>query len=193
VAAGGSPLAVAVSPDGKSAYVANQTGGPVGRVSQYSIHPRTGKLSPKSPATVAVGEVLEGVAVAPDADVSVKLGAPVSVKRGSWLTYTIVIANRGPSSAWRVALRDVLPYGTQFQSKSATSGHCTAPKTGTKGGTVTCKLGKLKRGNSPEVHIAVKVTANATQGAIINGATSQASRRTLRRNNKNHTHTKVKK
>jgi hypothetical protein len=40
---------VAVSPDGRSAYVVNDLDG---TVSQYTIDPATGALSPKSPPTV---------------------------------------------------------------------------------------------------------------------------------------------
>ena len=50
VAAGSGPIAVALSPDGTSAYVANAEGG----VSQYTVA-ANGTLSPKTPATVATG------------------------------------------------------------------------------------------------------------------------------------------
>ncbi len=67
VAAGTTPVGVAVTPDGKSAYVTN-FGGDVGgdTVSQYTIDPVSGALSPKSPASVATGVNPEGVAVTPD-------------------------------------------------------------------------------------------------------------------------------
>jgi hypothetical protein len=42
------------------------------------------------------------VAVTPDTDVSVKLSAPSSVKRGS---NTIKVANLGPSNAGKVTLK----------------------------------------------------------------------------------------
>ena len=52
--------AVAVNPDGKSAYVPNIF---ANTVSQYSIDPSTGALSPKTPATVPAGEGPDGIAV----------------------------------------------------------------------------------------------------------------------------------
>ncbi len=66
VAADSEPLAVAVTPDGRSVYVTN-----AGRntVSQYTVDPSTGALSPKVPATVATGPSQTGpagVAVTPD-------------------------------------------------------------------------------------------------------------------------------
>ena len=56
-------VAVAVSPDGKSAYVVNNGDH---TVSQYTMNASTGKLSPKSPATVSTGSDPGGLAVTPD-------------------------------------------------------------------------------------------------------------------------------
>jgi DNA-binding beta-propeller fold protein YncE len=70
VAAGKHPHGIAISPDGKSAYVANhgpeETGKNTGTVSQYSIDPLTGKLSAKEPATVTAGERPAAIAITPD-------------------------------------------------------------------------------------------------------------------------------
>ncbi|HEX3801777.1 MAG TPA: hypothetical protein VHV75_02955 [Solirubrobacteraceae bacterium] len=54
VASGPFPNAIAVSPNG-NAYVvdAAAVGTPANEISQYSINPITGDLTPKSPATVA--------------------------------------------------------------------------------------------------------------------------------------------
>src|SRR5437588_9700604 len=60
VAAGSLPVGVAVTPDGKSAYVTNLASG---SVSQYDIDALTGALSPKTPATVAAGTKPFGIAV----------------------------------------------------------------------------------------------------------------------------------
>jgi DNA-binding beta-propeller fold protein YncE len=75
------PFEIAVSPDGRSAYVTNfATGRPTDTVSQFDVDPLTGALSPKTPASVAAGSRPSGIAVTADgtsayvADVS----APVS-------------------------------------------------------------------------------------------------------------------
>jgi 6-phosphogluconolactonase len=63
---GGEPEGVAVSPDGRSAYVVN--GGFVrggGSIAQYSVG-ADGALSPKTPAGFQAGSVPVGVAVSPD-------------------------------------------------------------------------------------------------------------------------------
>ena len=57
VATDQTPVHIAVSPDGESAYVASFNGA----VSQYTIDPATGGLSPKNPATVAAGRRPESV------------------------------------------------------------------------------------------------------------------------------------
>jgi Lactonase, 7-bladed beta-propeller len=62
VAAGVSPVSVAVTPGGKSAYVTNLGDG----VSQYDVDPLSGALSPKTPATAATGVTPAGVAVTLD-------------------------------------------------------------------------------------------------------------------------------
>ena len=63
VAAGGQPVNIAVTPDGKSAYVPNPA---TDNISQYDIDPVTGTLSPKVPRTVAAGNSPSGIGVTPD-------------------------------------------------------------------------------------------------------------------------------
>lgn len=62
VPSGRGPVAIAVTPDGKSAYVVS---GP-NTVWQYNINPTTGALTPKLPATVATGPNPEPIAVTPN-------------------------------------------------------------------------------------------------------------------------------
>ena len=63
VAAGDDPSAIAVSPDGRSVYVANLFGN---TVSQYDVDASSGRLSPKTPATVATGVRPRSIAVTPN-------------------------------------------------------------------------------------------------------------------------------
>jgi 6-phosphogluconolactonase (cycloisomerase 2 family) len=66
------PTQIAVSPDGRSAYVASfnnitySTGVGSYAISQYDISPQTGALTPKRPAVVAAGHSDEDVVVSPD-------------------------------------------------------------------------------------------------------------------------------
>jgi 6-phosphogluconolactonase len=56
------PFSVAITPDGKHAYVATLNSG----VLQYEIDPLAGKLSPNTPFAVPAGNTPEGVAVTAD-------------------------------------------------------------------------------------------------------------------------------
>jgi 6-phosphogluconolactonase len=67
VASGPFPTSAAVTPQGNSLYVVDvgSDSAPVNEVSQYTISPATGKLTPKSPATVQTGGAPTWIAVAP--------------------------------------------------------------------------------------------------------------------------------
>jgi uncharacterized repeat protein (TIGR01451 family) len=60
--------------------------------------------------------------VTPEADLVVSESGPTKVVAGRDLTYTITVANPGPSDAPSVALVDPLPSGTTFVSQAQTSG-----------------------------------------------------------------------
>jgi 6-phosphogluconolactonase (cycloisomerase 2 family) len=60
VATGAGANGIAITPNGKSLYVA------VAAIWQYTIDPGTGKLTPKSPATVAAPGHAHEIAIAPD-------------------------------------------------------------------------------------------------------------------------------
>jgi DNA-binding beta-propeller fold protein YncE len=57
VASGEFPYDVAVSPQGTSAYAVDNPSNTAGAVSQYTLNPATGKLTPKSPKTVPTAGV----------------------------------------------------------------------------------------------------------------------------------------
>ena len=97
----------------------------------------------------------ETTRVSPAADLSVsKADSPDPVQLGDDLTYTITVANRGPSTATGVTLTDTLPAGVTFVSVSA---GCTEAQ-----GTVTCTLGTVASGDSSTVSIVVTPTVAGT-------------------------------
>jgi DNA-binding beta-propeller fold protein YncE len=57
------PLGMAISADGKHAYIAN---GEANTISQFSIDPLTGTLQPLTPETVGTGRTPAGVALGLD-------------------------------------------------------------------------------------------------------------------------------
>jgi DNA-binding beta-propeller fold protein YncE len=67
VASGEFPYDIAVSPQGTSAYAVDNLSNTAGAVSQYTLNPATGKLTPKSPRMVATAGVPSGlIAISPD-------------------------------------------------------------------------------------------------------------------------------
>jgi 6-phosphogluconolactonase (cycloisomerase 2 family) len=57
------PEALAIAPNGKSAYVTSENNG---KVAQYTINPTTGKIMPMSPATVPTASGSLGLAITPE-------------------------------------------------------------------------------------------------------------------------------
>jgi DNA-binding beta-propeller fold protein YncE len=67
VASGEFPYDIAVSPQGTSAYAVDNLSPTAGAVSQYTLNPATGKLTPKSPRMVATAGDPSGlIAISPD-------------------------------------------------------------------------------------------------------------------------------
>jgi len=100
------------------------------------------------------------------ADMSItKTDAPDPVAAGGNITYTITVANAGPSNAQSASWNDTLPIGTTFVSMTSAAGWtCTAPPVGSSG-SVTCSIGSLAVGN------AAFTVVVATDAATPNGTT----------------------
>ncbi len=115
--------------------------------------------------------------VTTSADLSItKTDSPDPVTAGSNLTYTIVVANAGPSSASTVSWSDTLPAGTTFFSLSSPGGwSCTTPAVGA-GGTITCSISSLAALGSGSFTLVVAVGSGVTAGTVIsNTATATSS------------------
>jgi uncharacterized repeat protein (TIGR01451 family) len=92
----------------------------------------------------------------------VKSDSPDPVPLGRDLTYTLLVANHGPSAA-SATVTDTLPASVDFVSASATQGSCLHLA-----GSVTCDLGSIPDGATATVTI--RVVPN-TIGTIVNQAT----------------------
>jgi uncharacterized repeat protein (TIGR01451 family) len=114
--------------------------------------------------------------VTPSADVAVTKTGPASVTAGANATYSITVANGGPSDAASVTLTDTVPAGTTFVSENQTTGPtfaCTTPVPGA-GGTITCTIATLPAGASATFSVVVNISVAAT-GSITNTATVTAT------------------
>jgi uncharacterized repeat protein (TIGR01451 family)/CSLREA domain-containing protein len=91
------------------------------------------------------------------ADLSVtKTAAPDPVTVGDPLTYTLVVANAGPTRADAVELIDLLPAAVTLVTASSSRGACTS------GPTLACDFGTLDNGATATVTVVVAPTEGGT-------------------------------
>ncbi len=99
----------------------------------------------------------------------IKTDFPDPVKVGNVLTYTIQLANNGPSSADTVKWTDTVPAGTTFLSLLPASGwSCSTPAVGSLG-LVSCSLDSLSAG-SAGFTLVVKVDPDVIEGVVLSNS-----------------------
>jgi len=103
--------------------------------------------------------------LAPQADLSLaKTDGEDPVPAGALLTYTLTLANAGPSNSAGMTVVDTLPAGVSFVGSSPGAPACTHAS-----GVVTCALGALPL--SQQATVAVQVAVHPqTQGTVTNTA-----------------------
>lgn len=102
------------------------------------------------------------------ADISVTaVSPPASGTTGTNLTYSLTIANAGPSAAMPVSFIDNLPNGSTFQSVTTSQGTCAG------GAVVYCDLGNLNSGASATVQITLTPLGPGTLTNIASVAAPQ--------------------
>jgi uncharacterized repeat protein (TIGR01451 family) len=102
--------------------------------------------------------------VVPFADLAVFKSGPGTVTAGTNVSYTVTVANTGPSAAANVVLTDATPANTTFVSATQTSGpafNCT--------GTLSCSIASLPAGSTATFVLVYNVSPSAT-GSISNTA-----------------------
>ena len=103
--------------------------------------------------------------VSASADVSIVKTGPVRVVAGGTISYSLTVANAGPSSATDLTVSDVLPSGVTFVSAAGAGWTCTHVASTS----VTCTLPTLAAKVSAAV-ITVVVTAPASATSLTNNA-----------------------
>ena len=112
----------------------------------------------------------ENTTVTAEADLSIsKVDSTDPVTAGSGLSYTVTIANLGPSTAQSVGMTDVPPSGITFVSATPDQGSCSFVA-----GTVFCSLGAIDTGVSVDVVINVAVPSDTAAGTITNNASTSS-------------------
>ena len=111
-----------------------------------------------------------------------KSDAPDPVNAGENLTYTLTVANTGPSTALSVVVNDAVPAGTSMVSAGTTQGSCIVGVPGNAAQPTVCNLGNILSGGNVTVTIVVTVLPETT-GTLHNTATVSSA--TLDPNNGN--------
>jgi len=164
---GGSPIGtytITATPGGLTMTVpasqtgANFTGLTNGTTYTFTVHATnaTGNSVESLPSNSVTLLVVQAV------DMSISMTSPASINAGSFVAFTMTIANNGPGDATLVTLADTLPGA--FVSSSATQGVCTNAAS-----LFTCNLGAMAAG----ARATVRVTVVAGTSAITNTASVQ--------------------
>ncbi len=104
-----------------------------------------------------------------------KTDSPDPVQAGANITYSVLVANAGPSNAANVQLSDVIAAPTNFQALSFPAGWvCSTPGVGATG-TITCTRASLGSGASASFSIVVQVNGGTASGTNINNTASVSS------------------
>ena len=122
--------------------------------------------SATSDPSVANDSASEDTTITTSADLSVvKVDSADPVDAGDGFSYTVTVANAGPSDAQTVVLTDVLPAEVSYLSATPDQGSCSETS-----GTVTCSLGTIAAGAAVDVVITVTVDADTLAGTVTNSA-----------------------
>ena len=115
--------------------------------------------------------------ISTSADLSVTKNGPASTPSNAPVTYTVAVANGGPSDAANVTLTDNVPANTTFASASQMTGPSFACVTPPAGGTgaITCTIATLANGASATFQFVFNVPAGVAAGTVITNTASVSS------------------
>jgi uncharacterized repeat protein (TIGR01451 family) len=119
----------------------------------------------------------ESTSVVTQADMAVTKLGPATASAGGNVSYTLTVANFGPSNAQGVDLSDTLPAGTTFVSMTQNTGPSFTPNLPAVGGSGTAHetISTMAAGASATFTLVVKVGAAAAIGSVINNTATIAT------------------
>jgi uncharacterized repeat protein (TIGR01451 family) len=99
--------------------------------------------------------------VVSEADLGVVKTGPATATAGEQVTYTLVVTNAGPSTAWSVDIKDVLPAGFTLDIATTTQGQCVS---------AICQVDDVLVGETITVTIVATVDSDTLAGTYTNTA-----------------------
>lgn len=99
------------------------------------------------------------------ADLSLTKTGPATVVAGTQMTYTITVANGGPSTAVGTVATDTLPLGLTFVSATPSIGTCTSGQPGNRA--LRCGLGNLAAGAGATITVIALVDPSVAPGTSL--------------------------
>jgi uncharacterized repeat protein (TIGR01451 family) len=146
---------------------------PLGTIPNGTIISNTATATTSSADTnPANNSATANTTITSQADVSITKSAPATVIAGNNITYSITVANAGPSAAASVSWSDTLPPNTTFVSEGQTVG---PPFNCTTGPTITCSILSLASGASATFSLTVKVSPATPNGSSISNTATVTS------------------
>jgi len=110
----------------------------------------------------------DGVSVFAVANLSItKTSAPNPVVAGTNVSYTINVANAGPSTATNVVVQDTLPAQVSDVTFTPSTGSCMGGIPGNPAQPLTCNLGNLVNGAAASIVVTAKVKPDTPDGTIL--------------------------
>ncbi|MEO8247122.1 MAG: DUF11 domain-containing protein [Chloroflexota bacterium] len=111
------------------------------------------------------------------ADLSVTKNGPSGPIAGADVSYSIVVANQGPSVAGSLSMSDTIPAGTSFQAVTAPAGWtCTKPAVGTVGPAgITCTTATLAPSATAAFGLTIRLLPSAGESSQLCNTASATS------------------
>ncbi len=162
---------------GSETFTVNLSAAPPGGVTQVSNTASiTDDGSHGVDPTPGNNSATDTTPITPVADLSItKSDSPDPVNAGSNITWSITVANAGPSAATAASWSDALPASTSFVSLVSAAGwSCTTPAMGANG-TISCSNASFAAGNASFTLVAKVAPATAPGSTVSNTATVTSS------------------